>query len=245
MFSTIVILYEIYSKTLQWPNTFCTSLYINTPNSIWAMRFCFRIVVSNTYCVVFLFCFSSSCVPYAASFSGLSICNCPFGILVRLFKQIHAFLCFKKFCIYMKYSYKIMWRILFAGLCTYASIYFTCELNSAQVDFSLYFAINSIKKQIVFTSSCLIYVVCVCLCIVVPNTYCVVFLFCFSSSCVAFVASFSGLSFLIASSVFANVYLIEHLNISILILIYTCLLESVIFYFPLMWEKGSHLMEWT
>jgi hypothetical protein len=120
---------------------------------------------------VFLFCFSSSCVPYAASFSGLSICNCPFGILVRLFKQIHAFLCFKKFCIYMKYSYKIMWRILFAGLCTYASIYFTCELNSAQVDFSLYFAINSIKKQIVFTSSCLIYVVCVCLCIVVSNTY--------------------------------------------------------------------------
>jgi hypothetical protein len=24
---------------------------------------CLRIVVSNTYCVVFLFCFSSSCVP--------------------------------------------------------------------------------------------------------------------------------------------------------------------------------------
>jgi hypothetical protein len=33
------------------------------------------------YCVVFLFCFSSSCVPYIASFSGLSICDCPFGIL--------------------------------------------------------------------------------------------------------------------------------------------------------------------
>jgi hypothetical protein len=29
-------------------------------------------VVSNTYCVVFLFCFSSSCVPSVASFSGLS-----------------------------------------------------------------------------------------------------------------------------------------------------------------------------
>ena len=37
-------------------------------------------------------------------------------------------------------------------------------------------------------SSCLIYVICVCLRIVVSNTYCVVFLFCFSSSC------FSGLS---------------------------------------------------
>ena len=32
---------------------------------------CLRIVVSNTYCVVFLLCFSSSCVPYVASFSGL------------------------------------------------------------------------------------------------------------------------------------------------------------------------------
>jgi hypothetical protein len=35
------------------------------------------IVVSNTYCVVFLFCFSWSCVPYVASFSGLSIFDCP------------------------------------------------------------------------------------------------------------------------------------------------------------------------
>jgi len=29
--------------------------------------------VTNTYCVVFLFCFSSSCVPYVASFSGLIV----------------------------------------------------------------------------------------------------------------------------------------------------------------------------
>jgi uncharacterized membrane protein len=33
--------------------------------------------VTNTYRVVFLVCFSSSCVPYVASFSGLSICDCP------------------------------------------------------------------------------------------------------------------------------------------------------------------------
>ena len=30
-------------------------------------------MVSNIYCVVFLFCLSSSCVPYVAGFSGLSI----------------------------------------------------------------------------------------------------------------------------------------------------------------------------
>jgi hypothetical protein len=47
------------------------------------LRFCvcLRIVVSNTCCVVFLFCLSWSCVPYVASFSGLSIFDCPFGVL--------------------------------------------------------------------------------------------------------------------------------------------------------------------
>jgi hypothetical protein len=32
------------------------------------------------YCVVFLLCFSSSCVPYVASFFILSILYCPFDI---------------------------------------------------------------------------------------------------------------------------------------------------------------------
>ena len=40
-----------------------------------------HIMVSNTYCVVFLFCFSSSCVPYVVSFPELSISDFPFGIL--------------------------------------------------------------------------------------------------------------------------------------------------------------------
>jgi hypothetical protein len=33
----------------------------------------------------FFICFSSSGVPHAASFSGLSIVDCPFGFLQRLF----------------------------------------------------------------------------------------------------------------------------------------------------------------
>jgi uncharacterized membrane protein len=32
-------------------------------------------------CVVFLVCFSSSCVSYVDSFSGLSIFDCPFGAI--------------------------------------------------------------------------------------------------------------------------------------------------------------------
>ena len=47
--------------------------------------FYFRKVVSNTYCVMFLFCFSSSCIPYVVSFSGMSISYCVFGILECFF----------------------------------------------------------------------------------------------------------------------------------------------------------------
>jgi len=39
------------------------------------------------------------------------------------------------------------------------------------------------------------------------NKYGVVVMFCFSSLCVPYVASFSGLSFFIAPSVFSNGYL--------------------------------------
>ena len=49
----------------------------------------------------------------------------------------------------------------------------------------------------------------VCLRIVVSNTYCVVFLFCFSSSCVPNVANSLECLFLIAPSVFSNIYLLK------------------------------------
>jgi len=44
---------------------------------IYVICVCLRIVMSNTYCVMFLFCVSLSCVPYVASFSGFSIVDCP------------------------------------------------------------------------------------------------------------------------------------------------------------------------
>ena len=37
--------------------------------------------VQPIYGVVYLFLLSSSCVSYVASFSGLSIFDCPFGVL--------------------------------------------------------------------------------------------------------------------------------------------------------------------
>ena len=42
---------------------------------------CLHIMMSNAYCVVFLLCFSSSCVHCGDSFSGFSILDCPFGVL--------------------------------------------------------------------------------------------------------------------------------------------------------------------
>ena len=53
--------------------------------SISVICFCFRIVVSNTYCVVLLFSFYSFCVRYIASLTGLSIFCSLFGNLFRLF----------------------------------------------------------------------------------------------------------------------------------------------------------------
>ena len=50
---------------------------------IYVICVCLRIVVSNTYCCVFLLLFFS-CVLYVASFSGFSIFYGPFSILQRL-----------------------------------------------------------------------------------------------------------------------------------------------------------------
>jgi hypothetical protein len=53
-------------------NTCSIRLYLQL-SVIYVIRVCLRIVVSNKYCVVFLCCLSSSCVPYVVSISGLSI----------------------------------------------------------------------------------------------------------------------------------------------------------------------------
>ena len=46
---------------------------INSSCLVYVIGACLRIVVSKAYCVVFLTCFSSSWVPYVASFSVLFI----------------------------------------------------------------------------------------------------------------------------------------------------------------------------
>ena len=50
---------------------------------IYVICVCLRTVMSSTYCVAFLLCFSSSSVPYVyvTSFSGLSILDFLFGFI--------------------------------------------------------------------------------------------------------------------------------------------------------------------
>jgi hypothetical protein len=55
------------------------------------LKYCVKYIPPS---VVFLFCFSSSCVPYVASFSGLSILDDLFGIIKRLFNMMNCFLCY-------------------------------------------------------------------------------------------------------------------------------------------------------
>ena len=70
----------------------------------------------------------------------------------------------------------------------------SCKQQSLTHYHTSSFSYSTLVNQCLYEGSRLIYVICVCLRIVVSNTYCVVFLIYLSSSCVPYVSSFSGLS---------------------------------------------------
>ena len=76
-----ISLYKMYFGVLIFL-AFCVVLlfvFLEGSCLIYVICVSLRIVVPNSYCVVFLLCFSLFCVPYVASFSGLSIIfDCPF-----------------------------------------------------------------------------------------------------------------------------------------------------------------------
>ena len=81
---------------------------------------CLPIVVSNTYCAVFLFCFSSYCVPYVASFSVFLRIVYPmlpvslfFFVLCTLCCQ---FLCLSSYCVPYVASFSVFLRIVYPML---------------------------------------------------------------------------------------------------------------------------------
>ena len=79
LFNAMRAIVHLYHGDNKWPyNETGSDLQL----FVWGLMFylrCVCAVVSNTCCVVF--CFSSSCVPYVASFTGVSIFTCPLGIL--------------------------------------------------------------------------------------------------------------------------------------------------------------------
>ena len=62
-----------------------------------------------------------------------------------------------------------------------------------------------------------IYVISICLPIVLSNSYCVVFMFCFPSVCAPYVAVSLDCPFLIVPSVFSNVYVVFWCHVKIVI----------------------------
>ena len=79
-----------------------------------------RIMVSNIYCVVFLLCLSSSSVlcTLFASFSGLSMFECPLGIIWRLLIMVFSHYD-SKFIMVLKEALLILHRyvILTTSMC--------------------------------------------------------------------------------------------------------------------------------
>ena len=63
----------------------CLKLFVGDPCLVCVICVCLRVMVSSAYCVVCLLCFSSSFVPYVASFSWLFICDC----LLTLFPDVY------------------------------------------------------------------------------------------------------------------------------------------------------------
>ena len=88
------------------------------------------------------------------------------------------------FCVMAVFLFFFFWRLYYLSL-------FDLWLLVTHLVFSIFSKhfsrIYSYNLQLFVEDLCLIYVICVCLRIVVSNTECVVFLFCFSVPCVPYV----------------------------------------------------------
>jgi hypothetical protein len=119
----------------------------------------------NTYCALFLFSFSSSCVPYVVNYSGLS-----FLIAPSVFSNVYMFLFCTLCC-------QFLWIINFWLLLWYSLAFICCVI----VCFRLVYPMFSVSLDYPFS--------------IVPSVFSnvYVFLFCLSSPCVPYVVSFSWL----------------------------------------------------
>ncbi len=131
-----------------------------------------------------------SCVPYVASFSGLS-----FFITPSVFSNIYLS------CVLCTLCCQFLWIVLFITPSVFSNMYQSCVLCTLCCQF-LWIVLFLLPLRYSLTFICPV-------------------------SCIPYVASFSGLSFLITPSVFSNIYL------SCVLCTLCCqFLWIVLFYYP-------------
>ena len=102
-------------------------------------------------------------------------------------------------------------RFLFGGV-RLANIFFVMSIYVSEFRVVVFVTIPELNVHFIFSSSCqqerscLIYVSCVCLRIVVFNTQCFVFVFCLASACVPYQPVSLNCPFLIARRYISRVY---------------------------------------
>ena len=139
-----------------------------------------------------------SCAPYVASFSGLSIFDCPFGILQHLFVLC---LVYPMLPVSLDYTFLLPLRYSLTLICPVS-----CVPYVASFWIVLFYCPFGILKHVFVL--CLVYPmlpVSLGCTFLLPLRYSLTFIC--PVSCVPYVASFSGLSFFITPSVFSNIYL--------------------------------------
>jgi hypothetical protein len=106
--------------------------------------------VSNTYCVMCLFCFSSSCIPYVASFSGMSISDCSFGFLERLFTHT-------KMCLFTwTKQIPVCGTVVLMVLCSWIYNYLCNQcLSPLKLDSRSYCSFGFLERLFTHTKMCL------------------------------------------------------------------------------------------
>ena len=100
------------------------------------------------------------------------------------------------------YSSFLLW------CCSLLCLYVLRSVLCGPLRFPQQTMLGSLKPpDVLYKSTCLIYVICVCMCTVVSNTYRVVFLLCFFVLCILCCQLLWIVPFFIVSSVFSDVYL--------------------------------------
>ena len=79
---------------------------------IYVINVCLCLVVSNTYYVVFSLCFSPSCVPDVACFSGMSFFDCPIRYSLTFICNLTIFSSSVIFCLFLEHLLRCVFIII-------------------------------------------------------------------------------------------------------------------------------------